>query len=170
MNMGFNALNFAVLHEKAVHHGLPDIQVRLGFNDAFHPLSIEVHIVLRPGTLDCQTFFRVQSSELNPCLVCVPGHLSAKSVNLLDQVSFGKTTDSRVAAHGSDVIEIDGEKKGGVAHPGCSQCSLTAGMTGADYSDVVLFLVGRQASNSIRRLFSADAGDRDTAHDPLFFP
>src|SRR4030042_5579856 len=118
MNMGFNALNFAVLHEKAVHHGLPDIQVRLGFDDAFHPLSIEVHIVLRPGTLDSQTFFRVQSSELNPCLVCVPGHLSAKSVNLLDQVSFGKTTDSRVAAHGSAVIEIDGEEKGGVAQSG----------------------------------------------------
>jgi hypothetical protein len=121
---------------------------------------------LGPGALDSQTFFCIQAPELNACLVCVLGHLSAEGVDLFNQVSLGKTTDSRVAAHGSNVIEVDSEEKGGVAHAGCCECGLASCMTGADHNHVVLSLVLRQTSNSSWSLYSTAMGNHKSAHGP----
>jgi hypothetical protein len=55
-------------------------------------------------------------------------------------MSFGQTSDSGITAHGSDMIEIDGEEQGGMPHSGRSECCLTTRMSGA-YHDHIIFLI-----------------------------
>jgi hypothetical protein len=110
MNVSLYAVNASILNQELIHHGLSHIQVGLGLQDRFHPFSVKVTIILGPGALDGQAFAGVKPPELYARLVRILGHLTAHGVDLLYKMALGQPTNGRVAAHGSNVIQVYGEK------------------------------------------------------------
>jgi hypothetical protein len=141
MDLVFNPENLAVFHQQTINHALSDIQVGLQFQYRLHPLSVKIPVILGPRALNGQTLAGIESSELNSGLIRIYGHLPAQGVNLLDKVALCQTSNGGITTHGSYVIEIDGEKQGGMAHSRRSEGGLTAGMTGADYNHVIFFII-----------------------------
>jgi hypothetical protein len=149
MKPGFHPMNPTVPNQQPIHHVLANVQVGLRFHNLFHPLAIKLHVVLGSGPLDGESFAGVEAPELDGRGIGVPGHLTAQSVDLFDQVPFGQPADSGVAAHSGDVVEIDGEQKSGVTHAGRSQGGFTPCMTCTDHNDVIVFVEDRHSMKTV---------------------
>jgi len=54
---------------------------------------------------------------------------------------FGKTADGGVAAHDRDVVEVDGQEKGGMAHARCCKRCFATCVTGTHDDHVICFVV-----------------------------
>jgi hypothetical protein len=147
--VSLHTANPAVLHKQSIHHGLANVEIGLGFHDLLHPFAIKLHVVLGTRSLHGKPFTGVEAPELDSRGIGILGHLAAHGVDFFDQVPFGKAADSRVAAHGSDVIEIDGQKKGGVTHAGGGQRSLATCVTCSNHDHVIVFVEDRHRKHEI---------------------
>jgi hypothetical protein len=96
--------------------------------------------------LDGQTLAGVETPELNPRFIRIPGHLAAQSVDFLYQVPFGEPADGRVAAHGCNVVEIDGQEKSGVAHARRRKGCFASCVAGTDNDHVIFFIGGKEGT------------------------
>ena len=61
-----------------------------------------------------------------------PPHLTAESVDLADEMPFGRATDGGIARHLSDAVEIHGEEQRAATHSRGGERRLAPGVTGAD--------------------------------------
>ena len=48
MDLRLHPVDFPVFNQQAIHHGLPDIQVGLGFHHRLHLLPVKIPVVLGP--------------------------------------------------------------------------------------------------------------------------
>jgi hypothetical protein len=92
--------------------------------------------------LDGQTLAGIEAPELDARFIRILGHFTAQGVDFLYQVPFGKPADGRVAAHGRDVVQIDGQEKGGVAHARRSKGCFATCVAGTHNDHVICFIVG----------------------------
>jgi hypothetical protein len=89
--------------------------------------------------LHCWTLFGVQPPELDGGGIGVLGHLPAQGIDLLDQLSLGQSSDSRVAGHEANSIDVDGEQEGSTPEPGSGKGRLTTSMPSPHDYYIVLF-------------------------------
>jgi hypothetical protein len=57
---------------------------------------VKLQVGLSPGRSDGRAFPSIQSPELYSSFIDIFGHLTAKSIDLFDQMSFSQPADSRV--------------------------------------------------------------------------
>ena len=84
-------------------------------------------------------------------------HDAAEGIDLADQVAFGDASDSGVAGHLCDQINVEGVEGGLQAHAGASNSSLAAGVSGADDCDVEILC-------ELHEIFILQAGKENLHH------
>jgi hypothetical protein len=67
-------------------------------------------------------------------------HFSTQGIDFLDKLALGQTTDSRIARHKGNRVQIYIKQDRGAAHPCRRQGSLTSGMTTPDNNNIVISL------------------------------
>ncbi len=127
------------LDQDLFNRGLLHEEIFLILNRLFHPKAIVLAVDLGPRRPDGRPFSGIELPELDACFVRRPGHLSAQGVDFLDQMAFGQSADGRIAGHVTDLIDILGDEKGWMAHPGRSQGGLNPGMTSSHHNDIISF-------------------------------
>jgi len=137
MDTGLHPVYPAVPHQQPVHHGLADGQPGLGLQHRFHAPSVQVPVILGPGALDRDPLPGVEPPELDAGGVGIFGHLPAQRIDLLHQVALGQPPDGRVAAHGGDVVQVDGQEQGRMPHPRGGQGRLASRVAGPDHDDII---------------------------------
>src|SRR5690606_36150998 len=65
--------------------------------------------------------------------------VSVHGIDLANDLTFGDSSDCRIAGHLGDRIHIHGDEHHGGSHIGCSYCSFTSGMSGSDHDDVIFW-------------------------------
>jgi hypothetical protein len=100
---------------------------------------VQLQVPLSPGRSYSRAFLSIQSPELYSGLIDILGHLPAKGINFLDQVSLGQSADGWVTGHPRDSIYIDCEKKRRVPQAGASQGGFAPGVAGPDNDDVIFY-------------------------------
>jgi hypothetical protein len=80
----------------------------------------------------------IQHSELNTGLVSSATHNPAQRIDLSHYRAFGHSTDSRIAGHLTDGVEILRKKEGPRSPSSSERRGFRSGMTTADYNDVVV--------------------------------
>jgi hypothetical protein len=116
-----------------------NVQIRLGFTNAFEPELIRLLVALSAGCPDGRAFLGVQHAELEAGHVGRLAHLSAHGVNLPRQVPFRQAANRRVAGHLPNAIRIHGQQQGPATHAGGRQRGFDAGVTGAYHNDFIVF-------------------------------
>ena len=113
-----------------VCHAFNDDQIFLVQQKRLDGLFIEGSVSLRPRTADGRSFAPVQNAELYSCCVCCPCHESVKSINFPNEVTFSKSTNSRVARHSPyrGKIECNQGRSGAKTRSGsgCFRASMAA--------------------------------------------
>ena len=128
---GLDALDDAVLMEKAGGLALFNVQVRLAFANLFEAELVGFFIALGAGRPDGRVFFGVQHAELESGHVGGFAHFAAEGVDFAGEVSFGKAADGGVTGHLADGIEVDREEEGAASHAGGREGGFDTGMAGA---------------------------------------
>jgi hypothetical protein len=90
---------------------------------------VSVFVRLRPWSLYGRAFRAIQQPKLNPRRVYRQSHQPSQRIDLARNLSFCKTTDSRVAAHLGYRVFADGYKAGFGADSRGGMSSLDAGVT-----------------------------------------
>ncbi|VXC94615.1 hypothetical protein SPHINGO8AM_40231 [Sphingomonas sp. 8AM] len=75
-------------------------------------------------------------------------HQPIKRINLADKVSLSEAADRWVAGHGTNLGEGLRDQRNVRATPHRCSCRFSAGVTPADYNDVVLFHVEHSFSET----------------------
>ena len=85
-----------------------------------------------------RTFAAIEQTELNSRAIDGFSHQSAKCINLTNNLTFGNSTDGRIATHLADSIKITCKQSHTGAKSSCSRSSLRSGMACSDDDYVVL--------------------------------
>ncbi len=115
------------------------MEAGLGFEDLAHFDAVKLLVALGARAPDGGATRGVEEAELDADGVGDFAHDAAERVDLADEVALGYAADGRVAAHLGDEVEVHGDERGLQAHARRGHGGLAAGVTGADYNDVVLF-------------------------------
>jgi hypothetical protein len=108
------------------------------FHPPFHGEAILVPVDLDPGSLDGGTLPGIEPTILNSALVGRLRYFSPQSIDLLDQLPLSQSPYRRIAGEHADPVLIHSKEEGFTSQTGRGQSGLNAGMTAADYDDVVL--------------------------------
>jgi hypothetical protein len=79
----------------------------------------------------------IQESELNAGKIGNTPHDAVKSVNLPHEVAFAQTANSRVTGHHTNAFAFQRDQSGVHTHPSRHMSSFGAGVTTADYNNVI---------------------------------
>ena len=150
-----HAFDAAVLDVDFLHQPLANVEVFLLFAAVFQFELIRLLVRLGAGGAHGRAFASVEAAELNSGQVDVDGHLATQGVDLLDHMSLTDATDSRVARHLADTVQVDGEEQSLGTHAGGCQGSFGAGVAAADDDDVVGF--GKDTHLGMWNSIDADA-------------
>lgn len=142
--IGDDSFHPSVVNKEIVHQGLPQEQILLALQYPLHSQVIEMHVRLGSGRPDCRPFLGIQPAELDSGLIRIFSHLPTQSIDLLNQLSFSQSPDSRVAGHPGHCLQADGKEQGGMAHAGTGQRCFAPGMAGSDDDDLILGRVSVQ--------------------------
>lgn len=82
----------------------------------------------------------VEEAKLDAYRIGDLAHDAAEGVDFADEVTFGDSTDGRVAGHLRDEIDVEGEEGSFKAHAGGGHGGLASGVAGADYDYVEMFV------------------------------
>src|SRR5262245_16576815 len=100
---------------------------------------IRLLVALRSRCPNRRTLSAIQHPELKSRHVRRLSHLATHGIDLSSQLTFRQTSDSRVAGHLADRVEIDGEEQGLTPHPCGGQGRLNSGVPGSDYDHIKFF-------------------------------
>ena len=98
--------NGIVFNDKIFNRLLENHQVRLVFQCGAHCQTVKHAVSLSTGGMNCRSFAGVQGSELNTGTVSGMCHQSAECIDLFNQMSLTNPTDSRVAGHLTQSVDI----------------------------------------------------------------
>jgi hypothetical protein len=111
----------------------------LGFEDFAHFCAVLLLVALGAGRPDGGPSGGIEEAELDAYGVGDFAHDSAEGVDFADEMAFGDTSDSGVAGHLRDEVEVEREERGAEAHAGGGHSGFAASMAGAYDDYVVLF-------------------------------
>ena len=134
-----DARYFAVVYNQVIYSLLENLEILLIFKNASDSRLVQGSVCLSSGGADGRPFAAVQYSELYACPVSRSCHGTAKSVDLLDQMSLANAANGWIAGHLAQGFNIVGNQQSTNAHTGSSQCCFGAGMTATHHDDVVFF-------------------------------
>ena len=104
----------------------------------FDPFFYEsLSVTLATGTPHSRTFALVEQSELNSASVGDDTHLSAEGVYLTHDLTFGYTTNGRIATHLCNLVHVHRDEQCLTTHTGSRTGCLASCVTGSNYYDVV---------------------------------
>ena len=116
---------------------LPDVEVRC-LVKLMAPFPYEfATVALCSRTPHGGTFRTVEHPELNGSAVGDYTHSSSESINLAYYLSFGDTTDGRVARHLCNLVHVHGDETCLGTEACRSACCLTASMSASDDYNIV---------------------------------
>ncbi|OQA28708.1 MAG: hypothetical protein BWY59_00696 [Verrucomicrobia bacterium ADurb.Bin345] len=127
----------ATLNPDARRFGLHQLQPGRAVHHDRHSIRICRLVALGPTRLNRRSLARVQGAKVYPCVVCVSRHLSAKCVQLENNVGLGHASNGWIARHPGNGSAIKGNKGGLCTHPGGRQGRLTTGVAGPDHKDII---------------------------------
>jgi hypothetical protein len=107
-HVGNDSFHPSLVDKEIIHQGLPPEKILLALQHPLHPQVIEMHVRLSPGRPDCRPFLGIQPAELDSGLIRIFSHLPTQSIDLLHQLPFGQSSDSRVAGHPGHRLQADG--------------------------------------------------------------
>jgi hypothetical protein len=121
---------------------LPQVQIGSGFERTAHLGAVSHPIRLRSWRLDRRSARTIEQSKLNSGAIDDAAHNSAERIDLPHQVSFRDSTNSGIAGHLTDEIQVQRNQSGFGAETCSGRRRLTAGMAGADH-DYIEYLIKR---------------------------
>ena len=113
-------------------------QIWLLFNDTLHPLRIFEFGTLTARRPNCRSTGKVECLGLQTGGIRISSHFTAKGIQLIDEMTFGKTSNGRVARHPRNGILTRGDEKCLDTHPGGCQSRFSTGVSTADHNDFKL--------------------------------
>ena len=116
---------------------LPDIEVS-GIFQRMPPLLREAGFVaLRPGTPHRGAFRTIEHPELDGRQVGDAAHLTAQCIYLSDNLTFGNSSDCRVARHGGHFAHVHREQQRARSQPCGGRGGFASGVSAADDDNIV---------------------------------
>ena len=143
------------IDDQLLHQALTQVEVFLLLHDGLHCKAVELLVALEARGLDRRPFRGVEEAKVDSGPVGDTAHLTAKGVDLLDELALGEAADRGIAGHERERIEVDVEQKGLAAHPGRREGRLAARMTPSDDDDIIFFFHIRPSG--LRSLLSIPA-------------
>ena len=104
-------LDAIVAGDEVGHISLLHVEVRLAFQEHFHPELVGFFITLSAGRADAWSFCGIEHAELDAGGVCIECHGATEGVDLTNHVSFGESTYRGIAGHLADGIRVLSEQK-----------------------------------------------------------
>ena len=128
-----------VCNQELGHLGLLDLEVGLGLEHRAHLEAVGLLVALGAGRPDGGAARGVEQTELDADGVGDFGHDAAEGVDLAHDVSLGDAADGGIAGHLRDEVGVEGEQGGAQSHARGGHGGFTAGMSGSNYGNVVMF-------------------------------
>ncbi len=132
-------LRGVIANQELGHLSLLDLEVGLGLEDGTHLEAVGLLVTLGARRPDGGAARGVEETELDADGVGNLSHDAAEGVDLTDDVSLGDASDGGIAGHLRDEVGVDGEQGGTQSHARGGHGGFTAGMSGSNYGDVVMF-------------------------------
>ena len=112
--------------------------MRLVADHGLHTLGILALGALATRRPDGRSATAIENLGLKGGGVGVDSHFAAQGIELVNEMTFGETSDSGVARHACNRINAGRNEEGGDPHSGCSEASLRTGMTSADDNQIII--------------------------------
>ena len=97
-------------------------------------------VALSPRTPDSRPLTYVEHTELYRRGICHQSHLTSKRINLTHYLTFGDTSDSRIARHLRNLIHIHCYQTGLGTHIGAGTSGLATCVTTSDNEHIIVKL------------------------------
>jgi hypothetical protein len=136
-NLRLDPANFSVFDQEPLDARLPYLQMFGALENPLAPRPIRRLISLRATSPNRRSLASIKKAELNPGLVNRKTHLTAKRIDLTNQMPFPDSADRRVTRHLPDMVEIKREHQGARTHPRRRKRSLDPGMARANNNNIV---------------------------------
>ena len=116
------------------NHCMISCDVKIGsFIEFTSPFPYEfTTIALGSWTPHGRTFRTIEHTKLDGCGISDQSHLSSHGINLTHNLSFGNTTDGRIARHLCNLVHVHGYQTGLCAHVGSSASRFTTGVSSSN--------------------------------------
>jgi len=111
---------------------LLEVQIRGALKDMLHTEGVKALVGLGTKRLHSRPLGGVEQTDLDKGAICIAPHLTAKGIDLSNELPLARPPHARVAGHLRDQVQIHGYQKGPPAHAGRRQSRLTTGMASAD--------------------------------------
>ncbi len=95
-------------------------------------------ITLGTRTPYCRPLSNVQHTKLDSCFISNESHISAKSIDFSNNLSFGDSPNGRITTHLSDFVHVHRHKARLSSHIGRSSSCFTPCMAAADNDDIII--------------------------------
>ena len=127
--------------EDLFHHLLAYLQIWSVEYDGTHIDAVSIHIDLGTASPHGRPFGGVEDAKLDTCAIGGEPHLSAKGVDLFDQMPFGQTSDRWIAARSSDLLGQNGDHQRLHPHSGTGQGRFDTGVPATNYDHIIFHLL-----------------------------
>ena len=127
------------IYNQVRHFRLLDLQVRLRLQHFAHLQAVGLLVALRTRRPDGRAARSIQEPKLDTNRVGDFSHDAAEGVDFADEVSLGNATDSGIARHLRDQVDVQRVECGLQPHASGSHGGLAPGMSGTDHDYVELF-------------------------------
>ena len=114
----------AILHQQPLHHGFPQIDAGLVFQQGFHGQAIGLLIALDAGAPDRRPPGEVKGAKLDARLIRQQAHHPAQGVDLLHHVALGQAPHRGIARHLGYGVQVEIEEQYLQTHAGRGQRAL----------------------------------------------
>jgi hypothetical protein len=126
IQIGAATNHFAPLKNQARNSRLKHLEIRLELQRMLEAKLISFLVTLSPRGLDCRPLGFIQQPELDSGDIGIDRHLAAKGIDLTHDLPFCLATDSRVAAHLCNCINITRKQQGGCSRASSGETCLHA--------------------------------------------
>ena len=116
---------------------LNDIEPIISREVALNRFAVEPPVRLRAGTANGRSLSSVQQAVLDRGCISSTAHDPIEGIDLTNEMSLSNPANGRIATHRTDGFGFQRDKSDARTHPCNSSRSFTAGMSAADYDDVV---------------------------------
>ena len=135
-HLGNDATHLLLLNDQVIAGLLENPQIGLVLQHVTDGSLVQHTVSLGAGRPYRRALAAVEHTKLDTCLVGRQRHGAAQRIDLFHQVALTDTTDSGVAAHLSQRLDVVTEQQGLHAHTRGCERSFGTGMATTDHNDV----------------------------------
>jgi hypothetical protein len=139
-----------VFHDQLGHFSLLDKEIRLALQHLAHFQAVLLLVTLSARRPHGRTTGGIEQPELYPDSVSNFAHDSAQRVHFADEMPLGDPAHGRIAGHLRDQVDIQRKQGGLQSHAGGGHRGFTAGVSGADHDNIVLFSERQHSLNILQ--------------------